>query len=139
MGAKTVEGPRILTRDDILGTSLRRETVEVPEWGGSVIVRCLTGAERDEYDSWRFNALVATNGSRPSLRNVRARLAALSIVNEQGERQFSDDDVLALGEKDGAALHRVFEVAQRLSQIVSEREMEALIANLKAGPTAARG
>lgn len=133
------KSPHILTREEILGTPLRQETLDVPEWGGSVIVRCLTGAERDEYDSWRFNALVATNGARPPLRNVRARLAALSIVDAEGHRQFSEDDVLALGEKDGAALHRVFEVAQRLSQIVSEREMEALIANIKADRSAARG
>ena len=42
----------ILTRDQILqANDLVTETVEVPEWGGSVFVKSLTGVERDQFEA----------------------------------------------------------------------------------------
>ena len=39
----------MLTREQILGLSdLPREEVRIPEWGGVVFVRALTGSERDQ-------------------------------------------------------------------------------------------
>lgn len=110
----------LLSRDQILAAN-DRETVdvEVPEWGGTVRVRALSGAERDAYE-------VALAGVRPdgsarvNLVNVRARLIALAVVDETGARMFSDADVEALGEKSGIAMQRVFEVAQRLSGLTDE-------------------
>lgn len=110
----------LLTKDAILAAN-DRETVdvEVPEWGGTVRVRALSGAERDAYE-------VALAGVRPdgspriNLVNVRARLVALAVVDETGARMFDDADVKALGEKSGVALQRVFEVAQRLSGMTDE-------------------
>ena len=41
----------LLTRDKILSADdIRSERVKVPEWGGEVIVREMTGAERDEWE-----------------------------------------------------------------------------------------
>ena len=41
-----------LTRDQILAVSdIQTEEVHVPEWGGTVLVRGLTGAERDEFEA----------------------------------------------------------------------------------------
>ena len=42
---------KLLSRDEILAASdLTKELVEVPEWGGSVYVRAMTGTERDSYE-----------------------------------------------------------------------------------------
>ena len=41
-----------LNREAILAAEdLPRELVEVPEWGGAVYVRALTGAERDQFEA----------------------------------------------------------------------------------------
>jgi len=41
----------LLTRDAILeAQDLQHEEVYIPEWGGSVRVRTLTGAERDAFE-----------------------------------------------------------------------------------------
>ena len=54
----------ILTRDEILESEdLATETVSVPEWGGSVIVRALTGTERDAYEAEGPGAMVAAGNS----------------------------------------------------------------------------
>ena len=119
--------PKLLTREAILqADDLPRELVEVPEWGGALYVRALTGAERDAFEQ----SIVETRGknTRMNLRNIRARLVALTVVDEDGNRLFSDDDVEALGRKSAAALNRVFEVAQRLSGLRPE-DVEELAGN----------
>lgn len=107
---------KTLNRDDILSADdLRTESVAVPEWGGQVIVRELTGTERDAYES----SVVKTDGKKVSVdsTNLRAKLASLSMVGDDGKRLFSEKDVTALGKKSAAALDRVVEVANRLSAI----------------------
>lgn len=118
---------KILTRDAILqAQDLPRELVEVPQWGGSVYVRALTGAERDTFET----SIVEQRGksTKMNLKNIRAKLVALSVVDEEGNRIFSDADASALGKKSAAALDKVFEVAQRLSGLRPE-DVEELSKN----------
>lgn len=113
----------MLTRDQILAAEdLKRETVDVPEWGGSVIVRTMTGTDRDAFD-----ASIVTGG-KADLRNMRAKLAAACIVDENGTRLFSVVDVEALGAKSSGALDRIVRVAQRLNRI-GDAELEELKGN----------
>jgi len=119
---------KLLTREAILqAQDLPYEDVAVPEWGGVVRVRALTGAERD-----RFEASIVEQrgkgGPRLNTQNIRAKLVALTVVDEHGNRIFTDDDVEALGRKSAAALNRVFEVAQRLSGL-TQADMEELEKN----------
>lgn len=117
----------LLTRDAILkATDLPHEDVDVPEWGGTVRVRTLTGAERDQFEA----SIVELRGKKRKINtaNIRAKLVALSVVDEQGNRLFSDADVALLGKKSAAALDRVFAVAQRLSG-VTEDDVEELEKN----------
>ena len=109
----------LLTKEQILGAQdLREEIVPVPEWGGEVRVRTITGTQRDEYEQ----ALMAsrTGDGAANLRNVRARLVACSIVGEDGQPLFGPDDVEALGAKSAAALDRVVAAASRLSALTAE-------------------
>lgn len=106
----------LLNRDAILSkNSLRHEDVEVPEWGGVVRVREMTGAERDAWEQ----SLVGARG-RVNIENVRARLVARTVVNDAGGRLFSDADADALGALSAVALERVAKVAQRLNRLTEE-------------------
>jgi hypothetical protein len=108
----------LLTKQQILAAlDLPTEDVNVPEWGGVVRVRGLTGADRDA-----FEASVMTGRGRDrevNLRNLRAKLVAMSLVDERGNRLFTDDEAIALGAKSAVALERVFAVAQRLSGLTA--------------------
>lgn len=118
---------RYLNRDEILKLNdLPVEEVYVPEWDAWVRVRGLTGAERDRFEQ----SIVEQRGkaTRMNLRNIRAKLVALTVVDEQGNRVFSDEDAEALGRKSASALNRVFEVAQRLSGLRQE-DVEELAGN----------
>lgn len=119
---------KLLTRDQILeAEDLEQEVVEVPEWGGSVLVRGMTGIERDAFES----SLVKGKGKNASvnMQNIRAKLVAASVVDQDGQKLFNDQDVHALGKKSAAALDRVFAVAQRLSG-VTKQDVEDLAKNL---------
>lgn len=114
----------LLSRDQILAADdLKTEDVEVPEWGGSVRIKMLTGTERDKFEA----STVEVRGGKPqqNLANLRARLVSLCIVNEDGERVFSKGDVAALGMKSASALERVFQACSKLNGI-SDADVEEL-------------
>lgn len=102
-----------LTREQILNMKdLPIEEVQVPEWGDSVFVRGMTGAERDAFE---LSLVDQKQGGKVNLENIRTKLCARVICDKEGNRIFSDKDIQALAGKSGAALSRVFDVAMRLS------------------------
>ncbi len=109
----------LLTKEQILGAQdIQTEIVEVPEWGGAVIVRGMSGKERDSFEA----SMIKGKGksANVNLENLRAKLVSKCVVDEAGKRLFSDDDIPALASKSAAALNRVYEVAQRLSGVTDE-------------------
>ena len=105
----------LLTKDAILAVAdMTRETVAVPEWGGEVCVRAMSGSERDAFESHCF-----ANKDQPFL-NARAKLASLCVCDDAGARLFTDSDVAALSAKSAAALDRIYDVAIRLSRMRKE-------------------
>jgi hypothetical protein len=124
-----------LTRDAILAaTALKTEEVDVSDtaWGGIVLVRELRGRERDEFEA----SLAVQRGQRmvPDVANMRAKLVARTVIGEDGEPLFSQQDVAALGELSAAALDRVFEVASRLSALQPD-SLEEKVKNSAAVPS----
>jgi hypothetical protein len=115
-----------LSKEDILKAEDRAtEEVEVPEWGGSVLVLGMTGRERDAYEVSLRD--LRTGQRRPdALNNVRAKIVARCVVDDDGNRLFTDADVAALGEKSAAAIDRVFDVAARLSGL-SDEDQEDMV------------
>lgn len=114
-----------LSKDDILkAEDLATKEVEVPEWGGSVLVRGMSGRERDAFEVDTSTEQRGRGVPKRNLVNIRAKVVARCVVDDDGQRLFSDADVAALGEKSGAAIDRVFEVAARLSGMSEEDEQE---------------
>ncbi len=122
-----------LSRDAILAANdVQFEDVPVPEWGGTVRVKAMTGRERDALEA----SMIVGKGKNANvnLNNLRAKLVARSIVDENGARVFSDEDIAALGAKSAAALTRVYEVAQHLSGITQE-DVDELTKNSETAPS----
>jgi len=121
----------MLTRDQILGLDdLKTETVNVPEWGGAVIVRSMTAADRDEYEQSMVNSRGADE--KGNMRNIRARLIICTAVDESGKRLFTDADIDLIGAKAARAVNRVFKVAARLNALTSD-DVDDLAKNSDAG------
>lgn len=122
-----------MTKEQISAAQdLATEEVEVPQWGGSVLVRGLTALERG-----KFMALLVDQrkgGNRTRLEDLQVRLCAMSIVDEQGRRVFSDSELGLLAKKSARALQPIFEVAQRLSGL-SDEQVEELSGNSDETPS----
>ena len=112
----------MLNRDQILkANDLKTETVAVPEWGGEVLVRMMTGTARDKFEEQTFFAGRKKGGkTEVSFDNIRARLVAAVLVDEEGNLLFSPSDIAELGKKSAAALDRIFTVAQKLNGFTKE-------------------
>lgn len=126
-----------LTREEILAADdLVVEEVEVTEWqeGGKVRVKTMSGYERDRFEE----SLTQHKGKKiqMTMQNVRARMAAATIIDENGKPLFSPGDIEALGRKSAAALDRIFSVAMRLAGMRSE-DIEELTANFTSAPSGA--
>lgn len=119
-----------LSKDQIVGADDRpTRDVDVPEWGGTVRVRALSGSDRDAYEASMRTVMpdpAGTGGMKvvTDESNARAKLVAFSVVDENGERVFGDHEVSRLGLKSAAALNRVFMAAAELSGLTAESEAE---------------
>jgi hypothetical protein len=127
-----MEVSTVLTRDQIRDADDRQiEAVEVPEWGGMLYVRGLSGVDRDSFEM----TMIQTRGrkSEVNLRNLRAKLVVRTAVDsedpEVAKPLFELKDVEWLGRKSAAALQRVYAVAQRLSGLSAE-DVEELTTEL---------
>ena len=129
-----MEGKAALTRDQILGAiDMKIEPVFVPEWGGTVYVRNLNGKGRDAFEGSRYR-LKENNKVEMVHDNTRAKLLSLTLCDEHGALLFSEEDVEVLGEKNAAALDRIFDVAQRMSGL-RPQDVESKLKNSEAALT----
>lgn len=122
-----------LNKQQILEASdIQMVPVDVPEWGGVVMVKGLTGKERDQFES----SIVSFKGRNQTLNlsNIRAKLACLAICDEDGNRLFSEKELEELANKSAQALQRIFLVAQQLSGITGE-DVDDYLKNSESGPT----
>ncbi|HOX22843.1 MAG TPA: hypothetical protein PLL10_05215, partial [Elusimicrobiales bacterium] len=104
----------LLNKEQIKSVSdLETQDIEVPEWGGVVRLKSLTGAERDRFEA----SMVQGQGRNTTvnMQNLRAKLVAQSAIGEDGKPLFTEEDVKWLGEKSAKALNRLFNAAQTLS------------------------
>ena len=100
-----------LSRDAILGArDAALVAVPVPEWGGTVYVRAVSGTERDAFEAGQMDAK-----GKARLANFRARFAVLVACDQTGAPLFGVGDVEALGAKAAAPLDRILEAGMRLN------------------------
>jgi len=118
---------KVLTKEAILGSEdLPVESIFIKEWGKSVMLRGLTSAERDQFETTLFVGEGKTR--KQNFSNMRARLLAFTICDEKGTRLFADSDSDALGKKSAKVLNKLFAKAQELSGI-GEADVEELLKN----------
>lgn len=107
---------KMLTKEAVLSAKdLVEEIVEVKEWDGSVKIRALDGLGQDEFESY----LIQNPGKnyKVNMKGARTKLLSMSIIDEDGELMFSQEELQG---KSGAVLNRLFGVAQRLSGLSDE-------------------
>lgn len=126
-----------VTKDSIL--QYRRKPVplgDIPEWGGPVFVRVMSGTERDTYDAGTYrleNGTVQVNHA-----GSRARLLVRTLCDERGVRIFCDDDADLLTECDADLLDRCYARALEANGM-GAKAVEEAVANFAKGTNASSG
>ncbi len=113
---------QILKADD-LGELVK---VSVPEWGGDVYVKVMTGRARDYFELTGQKTI-----ENPKINSIRALLCAATICDENGKLLFTNAQVGDLAEKSGSALDKVFTVAQKINKMANS-DIEELEKNFGA-------
>lgn len=109
----------MLTRDQILAIPKPLPVeVDVPEWGGSVFVRGLTGIERDTWEVANARA----NREKARRVNIRAALLVYALCDKDGNSLFAPGQADALGSFPASILDRLYDVAAELSGIIHPQE-----------------
>lgn len=120
-------------RDRILKSEdLDREKLDVPAWGGEVLIRELTGFERDKLTDLYMDAQVADPANPGELKQLipkdyRSRICQMAIIDPDGSQVFSEADIEALQQKSARTIDLVSQAITRLSKmqgVVIEAEIE---------------
>lgn len=103
--------------------------VDVPEWGGVVFIKTMTGPERADYDALHLEAAkLNAKGEVASIDYGRLRefLVSTTVTDENGNRIFKDEvSMNVLKNKSGAVLDRLSGIAQRHNKLSKEDIEEA--------------
>lgn len=101
-----------LDRKSILSANdVRLEKVAVPEWGGDVYLRVISGTDRDHFEE---------SYADQKMKSFRIRFLVLTLCDESGERIFKDDESELLGKKSSVVINRLFEAAWKLNAFTQE-------------------
>lgn len=106
-------------RTAILGaTTMPTKVVPIPELGITVVVRGMTGTQRDEFEA----SLVVQRGRKRDINtsNIRGKLVAMCTFDDAGNRVFTDADVEQLAKVRADVLGRIATEAQRLCGLTDE-------------------
>lgn len=97
----------------------KHELLDVPEWGGAVKIRAMTGAERDA-----FRVQISDAGDK-NVGLFEAALLALTLADENGNRLFELADIEALRAKSAAVLDRVAKAAMKINGMADDSVEDA--------------
>lgn len=106
----------MLTREEILSkTDLKKEVVNVPEWGGDVFVSEMSGATRDRWEQG-----LQERNSKGKLIASRAKLVVATVVDENGNPMFEEKDIEELGKLSAVSLENICDVALRINKLMTD-------------------
>ena len=108
-----------LSAADILAINdAKPECVEVPEWGGCVYIRAMTGAERAAYNADVYDDVGEMRKDKRGTWITRALVDAL--CDEGGNKLFTAEQVAELNKKNAKVLQRLHIAALRINALREE-------------------
>lgn len=113
----------ILGKGALANSALKREAVDVPEWGGAIILRELSAREQSDL-TMRRKALTEDTDINAGVA-LMVRYIAYAWINEDGTHVLGEDDMDALLDQPVSVLKAISDVALRLSGDMPEAAAEA--------------
>jgi hypothetical protein len=106
---------KILSKADIIAApDIKKELVKVPEWGGSVYLRCMDGLERDQFEDF------CVNKQGKGIAGVMVLLLSMTLADENGQKLFSEKDVELLNKKSGKVIMKLYIKAKSINALTNK-------------------
>lgn len=114
----------LLSKDQILGKEDRaHKEVDVPEWGGAVLVRPISAKDQGRFEAKMYEA--NKSGGTKALETVKCDLVAMCVVDEAGEPMFTAKELF---ERSASAVNHLFNECRKVNGM-SEEDIEELEGN----------
>jgi len=112
----------MIDRDSIKAATKRKtELVDVPEWGGKVLVRAMNVLEQEQF--WDILDDARKGVQAPA--GKRGSVVLNIAMDESGKPLFTAEDAAWIGEQaDQHVIDRIFNVIQRLSGTTTEAQAD---------------
>ena len=109
-----------LTKAQILSADDRStKEIKVPEWGDSVLLRVMSGTERESFErEWQST-------EDKLLPQYKLKMLRRCLCDDKGQPLFSDDELEGLGNKSALVIERLFRECMRLNGFESTAVEEA--------------
>jgi hypothetical protein len=109
-----------LSREQILAANDRKtDVVDIPEWGGSVKIRSMSGAQAEEFKK-------LSDDDALSEVQTLIKVISMSALDDEGKQLFTDADLEALADKSISVLNTVAEACMAVNGFVEEEVVEEL-------------
>jgi len=118
----------LLTAEQILAADdIETRTVPVPEWGGAVLMRTMSGKVRDSYNEIVQSRLVGKGKNRKvgSYKGLTVSLLHKCLVKQDGSPLFKREQLIAFQEKSSEVIGRLQKIAIEMNGL-SDEEVEDL-------------
>ena len=99
-----------LTKDQILAAcDLKTQSVSIPDAGGEILVRAMSGYDRDQYLE------LVRDRSNEGTSYFNAALIVTTAVDDQGNKLFTEGDIPALRQLSSTTLNAIANVAVEMN------------------------
>lgn len=105
---------------------IETKDIEIPEWGGTMCFRLLSGSQRDEYEAF---AMMRRKKGVLDPRGLKARLVAMCAIDENGQPFFPNvnEAVALLNSKSGKVVDRLYDELTLFNGFRSETKEEDML------------
>lgn len=107
----------MLNKEDLLGVVLATKVVKLKT--GSVMIKEFTTSAREEFE------LMAMKMSTGGAKNMKAKLIAISCINENGTRLFGDDEVGKISQMPSSITEVLFNAILEINGMATDSLEEA--------------
>ena len=129
----TEETP-LATREQLLTCTKRRYMICQTRGGQRVRLQSLSDRERSEYEADYLYQDRTDAAAQERVKEGRRRLIVLCAVDAEGRRVFSDPDVAAMEEVDGAETSDIYDDAWQHCGFTRQRDRAAAVKNSEGSP-----
>jgi hypothetical protein len=96
---------------------------DVPELGGSVLLRYLPSSEKDAFEAWMADT--QTKKGFLGVKDFRARLVAKCMVEADGRRMYEENQIGDLAALLGSVVETIYEQCERMNHMGSAKKQAA--------------